>query len=237
MNKDLLSLFRKDSAIIMMTGRKGFGKTDFALRLGEDAYKEGLIKRIASNIKTEDERTDHITSLYSLKNWLIESGRKYFVFDEAGKHMSRTKFMTNLNKLMLDIIQLVRHYDATFTAIAPSEKFIDSKYLGSEILDCRIKKIRLKSAEVRNYLSYRAYVINKIPKTGIRFWSKDIAEFTTETKLDINKLSIYERAAYQWSKGVPMDDIGVEMEPKKHRVQVSRMIRKYLSMHFQELSK
>jgi len=236
MNDDLMSLFRKGSAVIMIIGRKGWGKTGFALRLGEDAYEQDLIKRIGSNIKTEDKRVDHVTTFYHLKEWLHQKGKKYFVFDEAGKHLARTRFMSSMNKIILDIIQLIRHYDAYFTAIAPSERFIDTKYLGSEILDCRIKKIHLKSAEVRNYLTFRAYMIRNIPRTTIRFWSKDIAEFSMETKLDLKKLSAYESAAYQWGKGINMDDIGADMQPPKHRVQVSRMIRKYLSMHFEKLS-
>lgn len=237
MNKDLMALFRRDSAVIMMTGRKDYGKTDFSLRLGEDAYEEGLIQRIGSNIRTKDERSDHITNLHSLKTWLNQKGRKYFVFDEAGKHLARTRFMAQLNKVIMDIIQLVRHYNATFTAIAPSERFIDSKFLGSEILDCRIKKLNRKTAEVRNYLSFRAYLITQIPRTTVKFWSKDIADFTMESERDLTQLADYERVAYLYGHGLSMDQIGQELEPKKHRYAVSRMLRKYLSIHFSELSK
>jgi hypothetical protein len=238
LHPDLEALFKHESAVIFMEGRKGHGKTDFSLRLGEDAYEKGFIKRIASNIRTEDERVDHITSFYAFKNWLLENkGRKYFVFDEAGKHLSKVRFMSQINKVILDIIQLIRHYDCTFTAISPSPDFIDSKYLGSEILDCRIKKIMKNNrhyAEVRNYLSYRVYVVKNVPRTSIKFWSKDIATFSLEDSVDIKKLSKYAKVAYLYGKGMTMNQIGEELRPKRHRMEVSRMIRKYLRIHFQE---
>ena len=63
--------------------------------------------------------------------------------------------MSKLNVKIMTIIQLVRHYDGYFFAIAPSHKFVDSNYMNTDILDCWIKKTHVKIAEVRNYLSYQ----------------------------------------------------------------------------------
>lgn len=235
MHEDLVSLFKRDSAVIMMSGHKEDGKTDFSLRMGEDAMELGLIARMASNIKTDDERCDHITNYYDLENWLMVKGRKYFIFDEAGKHISRMRFMAQMNKMIIDIIQLVRHYDATFTAIAPTEKLIDSRFLGSELLDCRIRKINKKFAEVRNKLSRQVYIIRNIPRTTVKFWSKDIASFTLEREYDMKKLSIYEKVALLYGQGSSMQAIGDSLDPPIHRFAVARMLKRYLSLRFKEL--
>lgn len=237
MEPDLIRLFREDSAVIMMSGRKGFGKTSFSLRLGEEALENGLISRMATNIRTEDERVDCITNLPDLKTWLAQRGRKYFILDEAGQYLSRIRFMSKLNKMILDIIQLIRHYDATFTAIAPNEKFIDSNYLNTDILDCRIKKISLHFAQVKNYLSWQSYTLSDIPDTNIKFWSKDIAPFSLEKAVKLDKLSVEESCAYLYGKGKSYEVIGQGLNPPKHRTQVKRMVQRYLSLHFHELKK
>lgn len=232
---DLRSLFEEESAVIMESGRRGDGKTDFALRIGEDALDEGLISRIASNIKTDDPRVDNITNLPDLRTWLSRRGKKYFVLDEAGKILKRMGFMSKMNKMILDIIQLIRHYDGYFTAIAPSEAFIDSNYLNTDILDCKIKKVGLYFAEVKNFLTREVYTLTDIERTSIKFWSKDVATFTLEKPMNVAKFSVEEECAYNYGHGVSMDVIGEGLQPKKHRQQVARMIQKYLVLHFKEL--
>lgn len=237
MEADLERLFREDSAVIMMSGRKGFGKTDFSLRLGEEALEKGFISRIATNIRTDDPRVDSVTNMPDLKTWLAQPGKKLFGLDEAGKYLSRIRFMSNLNKMILDIIQLIRHYDAFFIAIAPNEKFIDSNYLNTDILDCRIKKISLRFAEVKNYLTYEAYTLMDIPRTSIKFWSKDIAPFSLEKAINLDKLSIEERCAYEYGQKNSYEVIGQGFEPPKHATIIKRMVQRYLSLHFHELKK
>lgn len=235
MNDDLARLFKEESAVIMMSGRKGYGKTDFALRLGEEALEAGYISRIASNIRTEDPRVDNITNLPDLKSWLSRRGRKYFILDEAGKHLKRMGFMSRMNKMILDIIQLIRHYDAKFTAIAPSEKFIDTNYLNTDILDCKIKKIGLHFAEVKNFLSYEGYALSDIERTSIRFWSKDIALFTLEKPINTGNFSLEERCAYEYGQKKSYTAIGQGFEPPKHPEMIKRMVQRYLSLHFHEI--
>ncbi|MDH5732459.1 MAG: hypothetical protein OEY88_01565 [Candidatus Bathyarchaeota archaeon] len=120
---------------------------------------------------------------------------------------------------------------------ARDEKFIDSNYLNTDILDCRIKKLSLNFAEVRNYLSYEAYALSDIPATSIKFWNKDIADFTMDKPMNLNTLSAEELCASKYGRGISMDTIGQGLNPQKDRRQVSRWIRKYLRMHFQELKK
>lgn len=235
MNDDLRRLFSEESAVIMMSGGKGDGKTDFALRMGEEAYEEGLIQRIGTNMRTDDERVEHVGNLPDLKSWLSLKGDKYFMLDEAGKVINRMRFMSTLSVMIMGIIQLVRHYDATFTAIAPSETFIDSNFLNTDILDCKIKKIGLEFAEVKNFLTRQVYTLGDIERTNIRFWSKDVATFTLKKPFDVKSFSPEERCALAYSKGMSMDTIGKSFETPMHRQQVARSIRKYLSLHFSPL--
>jgi len=219
----------------MMSGGKGDGKTDFALRLGEEAYEEGLIRRIATNMRTDDQRVEHVGNMPDLRSWLSMKGDKYFILDEAGKVINRMRFMSTLSVMILGIIQLVRHYDATFTAIAPSEAFIDSNFLNTDILDCKIKKIAKSFAEVKNFQTHQVYTLQDIERTNIRFWSKDVATFTLKKPFDVKSFSVEERCALAYSKGVSMDAIGKSLEPRMHRQQVARMVKKYLSLHFSPL--
>lgn len=235
MNDDLIELFSEDSAVIMISGGKGRGKTDVALRLGEEAYEEGLVQRIGTNMRTEDERVDHVGNMPDLKSWLALKGDKYFILDEAGKALNRMRFMSRLNVVILEIVQLVRHFDAKFTAIAPSEKFVDSNFLNTDILDCKIRKIALTFAEVKNFLSFQAYTLKDIERTTIRFWSKDIASFTLKKPFDVASFSPEEKCALAYSRGESMGAIGGSFEPRMHRQEVARKIQKYLSLHFSPL--
>jgi len=219
----------------MESGGRGDGKTDFALRLGEEAYEEGLIRRIGTNMRTEDERVDHIGNMPDLKSWLTRKGDKYFILDEAGKIINRMRFMSTLSVTIMGIIQLVRHYDATFLAIAPSETFIDSNFLNTDILDCKIKKLSKTFAEVKNFMTHQVYTLGDIERTTIRFWSKDIASFTLKKPFDTSTFSPEEKCALAYSKGTAMGAIGNSFEPRMHRQQVARNIQKYLSLHFKPL--
>lgn len=241
MNPDLERLFRKDSSVLMGSGRKGSGKTDFALKLGEDAFEADLIRHMGTNIKTIDERIDHVTNYPHLKEWMHKKGSKYFLLDEAGKVLKRMRFMSALNLLILDIVQLARHYDCKFCAVAPSEKFIDSNYLNTDILDCKWRKLgredfNLELCSVKNYVTYESYTLNDVERTGIQFDSKDVATFTLEAPVDMSKFSKIERCAFEYGRRKSMDAIGQGFDPPLHRQMVARNVQRYLMLHFKELS-
>lgn len=153
------------------------GKTNFALRVLEQAFNAGLIDKIATNIKTDDERVTQICYMDDLERWLKTDGRKGILLDELGKHLSRVRFMTELSKLLFDAIQLAGHYNAHFIGCTVTAKLIDKLFIDNDILDCRIHKLSWKIAEVRNYVTRRAYTITHIPPTRIPYNSKDVARF------------------------------------------------------------
>lgn len=177
MNSDLRRLFQQTSTVILNTGRRGKGKTNLALRTMEEAYEEKLITKIATNIKTFDDRVVQICYFNDLEKWLQGNGKKGIVLDELGKHLNRMRFMTELSKLILDLIQLVRHYDAYFIGCGVTDELINKHFLNVDLLDCHIKKLSWKTASVKNFVTYQSYILQDIPCTNIKYDSKDIAVF------------------------------------------------------------
>lgn len=179
MNKDLRVLFEQECAVIFIDGKKRSGKTNLGLRLLEDAGQEGLIDKMATNINTQKEGIEQICYLDDLNKWLEGKGRKGFLLDELGKHLSRVRFMTELSKTLFDVIQLVGHFDCYFIGCCPTEGLIDKLFLNTDILDCKIHKRGRIKARVINYITGERYTMRDIPATSIPYNSKDIASFGT----------------------------------------------------------
>jgi len=184
-------VLQRDGFIIFICGGKEKGKTNLALLLAEWCHVFGYRKRVSTNIATEDFRMEKkITDLVTLKAWFEEGGRKLYILDELGKHLRRNRFMSAKNVDILDLCQLIRHYDAGLIGCAPSEDFIDSKFLNTDILDCKIKKITQATAKIDNYLLKESYFINDVPPTSIIYDSKDIAPFTEKPLVKLEDLPL-----------------------------------------------
>lgn len=199
MNKDLQTIFKQSSSVNFISGRRGRGKTDFAFKLLENALSEGFIDKIASNVTTSDERVEYICYFDRLEDWLKTKGRKGYLLDELGKHLNRMRFMTQKSKLILDVCQLMRKFDAHMIGIAPSRSLVNKMFLDSDILDSHMEKLSLKIVEVNNYVTFKSYQLFKVPRTTIHFLTKDIAVFElkdpTRTKETFDNLPSFERAA------------------------------------------
>lgn len=221
----------RDGYVIFVCGAKEKGKTDFSLWLGEYSFFMGYRTKIATNISAEasDYSIRQITNLPDLKEWLAGSGRKLFILDEAGKHIRKLRFMTQKNIEMMDIIQVIRHFDAGFIGIAPSETFIDNNFLNTDILDAKIRKINKKVAKVYNYLHKESSFIYDIPPTSIFFNSKDIARFSMTKKADLTKMGDCCRVAHLYEKDMSFKEIGETFAPPKHKQECKRLLQKHLS--------
>ena len=226
-------LFTAHSAVIIISGKRGDGKTNYALKLSEEALEEGLISKIATNIISDDERIIRITTFPDLEDYLGIKGRKVFILDEAGKIVSRMRFMSKLNTKIMNVIQLIRHYSGYFIAIAPSEKFIDSNFGNTDILDARIKKTGLKFATVKNYLTQEVYTLEDIEATSIRY-SQHPADFSLERKVKIDKLPEQARIAYQYAQSGNFSQVANEQNPPIHKELVKRQVLEYLRSTFKD---
>ena len=160
--------------------------------------------------------------------WLRTSGRKLFILDEAGKHIRKLRFMTQKNILIMDIIQLIRHYDCGFIGCAPSETFIDNNFLNTDILDAKIRKLGKKTAKVYDYLARECYFLFDIFRTSVKFDSKDIAEFKMHKRPNPDEIRECCRVALMYAEGMSTDKIAKTYDPPKPRNYITRLLKKHL---------
>ena len=220
-------ILKRDGFVIFICGGKEKGKTDFSLSIAEYCYLKGFRKKIATNIRTESYIIEkQITNFPDLEDWLKEGKRKLYNLDEAGKHLRKMRFMSQKNIRIMDIIQLIRHYDAGFIGIAPSESFIDSNFLNTDILDLKIKKVSKQVAIVRDYLEKESFFLYEIPPTTIKFDSKDIANFDMERKIPISKLRKCCQVAEVYRRTKTFHATGKELNI--HREQIKRLMMEHL---------
>jgi hypothetical protein len=125
-----------------------------------------------------------------LKEWLETSGQKLFILDELGKHMGRMDFMTKKTKLILEVLELIRHYDAGFIGISPSSKLVNKRLLDAELLDILVKKRNKRNADFHIIHTGAIWEIGNIGRTSIKFKSKDIAEFSEKRHIAITDLPL-----------------------------------------------
>ena len=192
MNPELEALLKQDGFIIFIEGKKGSGKTNYAMRLIELCHKYNFRSEFATNIETKCDYVRKIDNYPELEQWLRIGGKKLYVLDEAGKHIKKMRFMTDQNVKFMELLQLIRHYDAGFIGVAPSSSFVDSQFLNTDILDARIRKLSRVTAKVIDYTNHAIYTIHGIPKTSIRHNSKDIALFKMEGKRVVDPHNEYE---------------------------------------------
>lgn len=178
MEIDLARIFKQSSSIGFISGKRDDGKTALGFLLLETAKADGLLDKIAGNVRLHSEsEVEYIPYYDRLQEWFKTKGKKGYLLDELGKHLNRMRFMTEKSKLIMDTCQLVRKFDAHLIGIAPSDDFINRLFLNTDILDYRMKKLSRKIAQVNNYVTRETYTITDIPNTNIPFITKDIAMF------------------------------------------------------------
>jgi len=176
--KDLKQVFKQTSSITFITGKRDSGKTDFAFLLLETFKDQGILDKIGSNVRLKQVcDVDYIPYFDRFQEWLNSPGKKGFLLDELGKHLNRMRFMTEKSKLILDICQLVRKFDAHLIGIAPSADFVNRFFLNTDILDCFMEKMSKHYVKVNNYVTRQTYILDSIPRTSVPFITKDIAIF------------------------------------------------------------
>lgn len=229
---DLYRLMNHSSAIIIIDGMRGSGKTDFALSLASGALNMGCISSIATNIISDDPRVKHVTNFPDLDYYLKwGKGRKLMILDEAGESLSKTRWMSQLSVKMLGTAQLIRHYNGRLIFIAPSSDFILKYLQHPNLRDCVIQKKTKKIARVKNYITHSAYTLFDIPPTDIRF-SQHPASFSLEKPIKLDKLADYERDLYEYGV-LGKSYTKIAKETDRHDTQVMRNIKKFAKVYFE----
>ena len=85
--------------------------------------------------------------------------------------------MSQKAKMLLEVCQLWRKYDAHLIGAAPNTEFVNKLFTHTDIVDLFIHKISKRHAFIDNKVSRKNYHIYNIPRTEIPFISKDIASF------------------------------------------------------------
>jgi len=223
-------ILKQDGFVIFISGAKNTGKTNISLLLAEYCYQQEYRTRIATNIKTESYMVEkQIIDLETLEEWLKQEGRKLFILDEAGVHLKKMRFMTDMNLLVMDLIQLIRHYDAGFIAIAPSIAFIDSSYTNTDILDLHIHKWNQKTALCLDNLQKSTYKLFLIPETTIKYKSKDTAIFRRKKQIDLSTLPLCCQVSLYYAETNLMK--AVEAKYGIGREEIKRLLKKHILLH------
>jgi len=214
--QELENLLSQDGFIVFVEGKKGSGKTNFSMLLLEICHNFNLRTNFATNIETKCDYIKKIDNYYKLESWLQnDSGKKLYVLDEAGKHIKKMRFMTDQNLKFMELLQLIRHYDAGFIGVAPSSSFIDSSFLNTDILDARVRKLNKSTVKVVDYLSNSVYLIHRVPKTSIRHNGKDIALFNmNKEKIEMSSLPQERKAYLLYAELGNYKQVGEQMSPK-----------------------
>lgn len=221
----LLDLLSQDGFVIFVSGGKEHGKTNFAMLLSEVCFYAKLRKHFATNIGVNSYFMQKVNTYPDLEEYLQKKqGKKTYIMDELGKILKRMGFATKKNQGLMDIIQLIRHYDCGFIGVAPSPAFVDNGFLNTDILDAHIKKISKTTAKVIDYYNRTSYFINDIPRTSISHNGKDIATFLMEKPQVINDLNDCCKAAKLYAKNKSLTITGKFFTPIKTAEQIRRLI-------------
>ena len=169
-------LFRYPAPILIVEGRMGTGKTDFALFLAENLLYWGIVDEVATNIKVQHEKFRHISSLAELEAWLKSSkSRKLFILDEAALYVDARNPLSAMNRKFRHFVFLLRKFNAKLIAIA--QRSVDMESAVRELCLATITKLSKKYAVITSDLLSEPVELFNIPKTTIKFDTYDIAEF------------------------------------------------------------
>lgn len=223
--EEFIDLLSQDGFVIFVSGGKEHGKTNFSMLLNEFCFFSKIRKHFATNIGVSSYYMEKLNTYPDLKDFLEKKhGKKTYTMDELGKILKRMGFATKGNQGLMDIIQLIRHYDCGFIGNAPSERFVDSNFLNADILDAHIKKITKTTAKVIDRLHNCSYFINDIPRTSLIHNGKDIATFLMEKPIDVKGLKDCCKAARYLRQTKNYENAGKFFDPPKCAEQVKRLI-------------
>jgi len=200
----ICELFRYPAPIVLITGRMGSGKTDFALLIAEVLLENGVVDEVGTNIRVEDPRFRRINSVESLKKWLVSSRkRKLFILDEAAVHIDSRRPMARMNRELRHIAFLLRKYRGKLILVSQRGEDVESTFRAPDLWLATIKKLNKKAALVVSDIWNYPILFQDVPRTSIRYDTYDIAPFELEER-DAEALSLLESqfpALYLWAQG------------------------------------
>jgi len=236
--RQVISTIFGTMGVVILTGRPAWksGKTDFALLIAECLLKWGIVKKVGSNIRTEDSRITFIDNLVDLKRWLFkDKERKLFILDEATSHLARRRAMTRQNITALSIIPEISKARATLLLVTHSLQAIDQAFLSKNWCRAVIFKLasKPKNRERTKFAVHQAIIVSdlisggeayfeEIPPTSIPFDPYEIAPFTlTPAKRKFRSAEL--QALWNWAvEGQTWREQGL------HQEQARRILKRFI---------
>lgn len=234
---------RQVSNFYLIQGRRGSGKTNFALLLIEALFEIGLIKHFATNVKIYESpfHIEAISNLPSLKSWCTETrGPKLYLFDEIAKSFKRRTPMSKLNVELISYFQILRKYKLSIIASTIDEKFMDRGILGPETLDGYFEKPSFRNQKIGIYYDLLERLdpqeLFDIPLTKIRFDTWDSAPFTKEGPIERPILPDEDTAKiWDWAHGATNRQVG--WHPQELNRKVRKILKTLMEKEYSHLTK
>ena len=198
---------RQNSNYNFIFGRRGKGKTDFALLLSEILHSIQPKLLVATNIKiyASPFKIESISDLQTLRNWCeaYKGVPKLVIIDEMGIVAKRRRFMSSINIKLIEDLQVLRKYNLNIIYITQTENVIDSTLIDLDYLDGFYDKYALDYIEYTDIYGnhYLDHVFTGLPKTQINLFSSVVARFTeypTENEESKKFFGVYEELARKW---------------------------------------
>lgn len=230
-------IFNLPASIILLTGDWKTGKTDFGLLLFEELMRLGIIKKGASNVRTKDSNLRCIQDMPTLKHWMYKDKlSKMFLYDESITATPKRRAMSKLNVAWLKhIIPELSKGKGKLVVITQEVSFTESIFYHPTFLRGMFRKINRKTAILNSPLLRTEITFHDIPRTSLNFDPYAIAPFEGEAPLNLDRMTIEQKCAVLYGKGLSMDAIGQQLNPPKNRKQIARIIQKYLAEESKKL--
>lgn len=224
----LRTLFDRPSSMVLIVGDWKTGKTDFGLLIAERLLELNVVREIASNIETNDERITFITDLPSLKQWLHKDNiRKLYIFDEAGVHLHKRRSMSAKNVAIVTLLPEISKAHARLIAIMQNPRSIDSEMLDPTWCKGLIQKLSKYRARFVSelFIDKVIFEFEDVPRTSIKFDPYKIAPFRLTTPKDIpsNLKTKDLQILWQWAiNGKTCNDLQI------HSMTLNRLVRAFV---------
>ncbi|MEM3389412.1 MAG: hypothetical protein QXQ64_02395 [Candidatus Bathyarchaeia archaeon] len=170
------------SSVSVIQGKWKTGKTDFALFLCVDELRDrlGVIKEVATNIKTNGE-TVYINNFDDLEVWLFKNkDRKAFIFDEAIKSSPSRAAMSKINVRWLQYIPELSKARCHMFVITQEAQFTEKLFLHPTFVRAHWIKRDLKTVDLISPFYKHICRFNELPKTKVEFDPYSIAVWQLE---------------------------------------------------------
>ncbi len=220
---------RQVSNFYIIFGRRGSGKTDFALLIAEILHHFKLAKHFATNTEILDSpfRIDHVDTLDDLVFWAKESkhDRKLFIYDEVGKTVGRRSPMSSLNVKLINELQTIRKYKLSLIATTIDESNTDKAILNPSVLDGVFVKPDFENPKKAYFIDYLKNFnpppFFYIPRTVVKFdtWnSSPFKEHGKHRKPDFKEKDVND--VWEWCHGKTYKQLNL------HPMELNRKVRK-----------